>query len=296
MYDWIGNMVSEEARLQSWARWSRRLPRRWLEKLIRSAAWLLVCIWGRGIRRAVLNNMSELLPDRTDRERRRYARQYFQHAGMTLYEILIDAERLTEGEGRRFELHGERHLEEALRLGRGAIVYAPHMGNFFYAYWLLSRKYPCITVGTASDPALAPLYRRFEAMGCQGLDYDRTPPLKLYRALSRHVQAGGVVFLLGDFYRPTFPHVPFFGRLSRLPQGAAALALDGNVPIVPMYACRLGEFRHQIRFEPGIVNWGSGKDARRQASVELSGRLEQMIRERPDQWFYWFNAHERWEL
>jgi phosphatidylinositol dimannoside acyltransferase len=57
--------------------------------------------------------------------------------------------------------------------------------------------------------------------------------------LRDHLAGNGLV-LLGDFWRPGFPAATFLDRRSRSPQGAARLALDGGVPIIPMGCARAG--------------------------------------------------------
>ncbi|UUZ79261.1 hypothetical protein LJK88_29220 [Paenibacillus sp. P26] len=140
------------------------------------------------------------------------------------------------------------------------------------------------------------MYLKFLNLGCPGLDYDNTPPLELYRRLKKHLAAGGVVFLLGDFWRPSFPVSRFFGRRTRTPEGAAMLAIEQQVPVVPFYGFRERGFRHRLIFKEPLYLYSSFTRATRTDAANLLNRfMERVIRERPEGWFYWFNAEERWE-
>ncbi|MFM9328830.1 lipid A biosynthesis acyltransferase [Paenibacillus mesotrionivorans] len=253
----------------------------------------------RGQTAMIRHNMAELLPaeGRTAAEQQAYVSTcvsgFYRHAARTLYELLA-AETLLPSRRVDIRLEGEHHLAEALKQGKGAILYAPHTGNFFYGYWHLSRTYPSLTVATASDPELAPLYRSFQRLGCPGLDYDKTPPMQLVRKLRHHLEGGGVLLLLGDFYRPGFPRARLLGRATRLPAGAAKLGLELGTPVVPARCVREADHTHRFVMEEPVQlreRFGPGEQA--DAAAFLNLLLEQQLLKNPEQWFYWFNAHER---
>ncbi|TVY10130.1 lysophospholipid acyltransferase family protein [Paenibacillus cremeus] len=297
MYDWIGKAASNERLLQRWVTFTGWLPRSWMLGCCRITALLLFWVSGRDLREKVLGNLLDLLPKRSEADLRRIRLSYFQNLVITLYEIVLEAHRLAGSEHWRFQVEGEAHLEEALRLGRGAIVYTPHEGNFFYYYWYLCQKYDCLTVATAGSAELRPLYLKFQAMGCPGLDYDNTPPLELLRRLRKHLQGGGVVFLLGDFWRPTFPRSRLFGRDTRTPDGASSLSIEQQVPVIPLHGWRERGWVHRLQFEPALHLSSAFTSATRSDATMLLNRfMERVITECPEQWFYWFNAHERWEI
>ncbi|NEW06472.1 lipid A biosynthesis acyltransferase [Paenibacillus sp. SYP-B3998] len=252
----------------------------------------------KGVRRRVERNLSETLTDLTEKSLRKTSVNYFQNLTMTLYEILFHSYHLEKNGENTFDVEGELHLKQAElhAQGHGFIVYTPHVGNFFYYYWYLSRKYDCLTIASAGSPELRPLYMRFAAMGCKGLDYDSTPPLELYRTLKKHLASGGIVFILGDFWRPIFPLSRLFGRLTRMPEGAAMLAIENWVPIVPFYGYRIKGFRHRLVFnQPMFLYEKYTRSERSEANQLLSGFIERVIKAHPSEWFYWFNVHEHWE-
>lgn len=301
MYEWIGRLTRHETGGASRAAgWAARLPRGLVHRLLRAAGLLLYAVMG-GLRRTICGNMEQLLtgasgPDRAAKaSARRMARRYFEHAACTLYELLLESAVLPEDGEERILIEGEAHLAKALEDGKGAILYAPHVGNFFYYYWRLSRRYKCLAVATASSPEIRSIYLRFERLGCRGLDYDETPPLELMRRLKAHLSSGGVVFLLGDFYRPSFPEARLFGRKTRSPAGAAQLALDLQTPVIPCCGFREPGMKHRVVLEePVYLHEAFTRRERAAATEALNARLEDMIRRKPEQWFYWFDVHERW--
>ncbi|MBD0379366.1 lysophospholipid acyltransferase family protein [Paenibacillus sedimenti] len=298
MYDWIAKLTTNDTLLRRLSNGFSFFPS-WLMNGV-CAIMARVLFWGarKGVRRRIERNMGDLLAPLPLSILKRNSLNYFRNLVFTLYEILFRSHRMEKYAISSFDVRGEANLHEAQvrAQGKGFIVYTPHMGNFFYYYWYLTRKYDCLTIASAGSPELRPLYLKFQAMGCKGLDYDSTPPLEMYRTLKKHLSGGGVLFILGDFWRPTFPISRLFGRLTRTPEGAAMLALEIRVPIVPFYGYRVKGFRHRLVFEqPMYLFEQFSRSQRTEANQVLNLFMERVIRDRPSEWFYWFNVHEHWE-
>ncbi len=294
MYEWIGKLTADKNRRQQITRIAQWIPSPML-LLFFQLLGLLIYWRANGMRMQMIRNMSELLPGISAKEVRQRCRQYFFHLCTTLYEILFVPPMLSYRDKSRFLVEGEAHLQEALQQGKGAILFTSHTGNFFYYYWYLTQRYRCLTVVTAKSKELRPLYLLFQQLGCEGLDYDETPPLELVRTLRRHLQQNGVVFLLGDFWRPTFPPSSFFGKSSNSPGGTALLALEYETPIIPFYGCRERGFTHRLVFAPPLpLHREFVRSERTLATNRLNHFLEDVVRRVPEQWLYWFNVQERW--
>ncbi|MCY9664228.1 lysophospholipid acyltransferase family protein [Paenibacillus alginolyticus] len=304
MYEWISKLTLNERRLDRIERVLRVFPIWMMSAFCSMLAFALHWAFRKGFQKRVEHNLIDLLGDMSKSSLRAISKQYVQNVVYTLYEILFLSARLEKLHASHLDVQGEEYLQEAQHRakGKGFIVYAPHVGNFFNYYWYLTQKFDCLTVASAGSPELKPLYMKFAAMGCNGLDYDSVPPLALYRTLKKHVQSGGVIFILGDFWRPTFPLSRLFDRLTRTPEGAAMLALDHHVPVVPFYGYRVKGFKHRLVFgtplhlyEQFERSGRSGRSEREEANLLLNAFMERVIREKPSAWFYWFNVHERWE-
>lgn len=293
MYDLI-RWLAEDRRAQAVSRWvGRLLPRRMGLALFSTLGWLLFCC-AKKLRRHVLANMRDLLGSvYAPPELRRAAVRYLRNVTATLAEVLIYAEdpALIEAQ---LTIEGQSRLNAALDKGRGAILYTSHSGNFFYSYLYLSRRFPALIVVTGADPTLRGLFLRFQRLGCAGLDYDATPPVQLVRRLRQHLQAGGVVVLMGDFYRDYFPPAELFGRPTRGLRGAASLALDLGTPVIPFYGYRQCGGEHRLVFEAEADLGRFGPADKAAAGRYLNSYLERFIINQPGDWFYWFNCDERW--
>jgi lauroyl/myristoyl acyltransferase len=300
MFDMIqawAERVQQHEMEQKYLKWADVLPLP-LFRFICYVIGIFIYLNQRTLRLTIIDNMNQLLGKRARRLRKRQVRRYFIHLTKTCFEILILTRRFRSSAvqlKRLFKVQGEEHIVQALQSGRGVIVYSPHMGNFFFYYWYLSQRYPCLTVATP-QPDIRFLYDIFAQLGCQGLDYDRTPPVQLFKRLRQHLEGNGVVMLLGDFYREQFPQASWFGKTTKTPIGAAMLALEKQVPIVPFHGRQLGGFRHGIKFEePIYLHEQFAREDRLAAMNYLNLQMERMVRETPEQWFYWFQAHERFE-
>jgi KDO2-lipid IV(A) lauroyltransferase len=300
MYSWIGRLT-QGARLQHVTWLSMALPRPVAFSIVTSAGLAAFALAG-ATRRRIQRNIAELLPHTTPGQRLRLCARYFVQECLTIYEQAVEYRRGLLGEGTRgkkgrvtFDVAGLEHLDAALAQGNGAIVLTPHVGNYFYFYWWLSRRHECLTVATMGSAEIRPLYLGFEELGLRGFDYDNDPPLMIFRRLSGLLRRNGVVFLMGDFARPGFPRDTLLGRPSGFPAGPVALALASGAPIVPLAGARVSWRRHRMAFMPALdLAARHGPDAKARALGATARAMETIIAETPEQWLYWFNIDERW--
>jgi KDO2-lipid IV(A) lauroyltransferase len=297
MYRWIG-ALTEPRRHRRIMRVMLTLPRPVAFVLVTAIGWGVFLV-ARRTRATIIRNVHTLLPHLRPVHRVRFCLRYIVHECLTVYEQTIEYRRgLAAHGGVRFQVDGLPHLEAAFAQGRGVIVYTPHIGNYFYSYWWLAQRYRCATVVTAGrlkNRSLRRLFLGFRRLGLRGLNYDEVPPLALTLKLRQHLQGNGLVFLVGDFSRPTFFETTLFGKPARIPAGAVALSLRLRVPIVPFAGTRDSWSSHRMLFKPPLhlyERYGSAQ--RDEAMGEVARLLEQLILEAPHQWLYWFNVHERW--
>ena len=198
--------------------------------------------WSGRRRRAVLENLAwigaaghPLLQRSEDRERA--ARTIFESHQRFLLEFLSQT-RASDSDGPAgVRLAGMEKLYRATAHGRGAILVAPHVGNWEWGALAVARlgfRVHAVT-GAQLHPLLAPAVRALKER--QGIAV-HTPAdgfLPLVTALRR----GGLVLLLtdGDVHSRSLA-VPFFGRLVAQPVGPALLARRSGAPIVHAHAHR----------------------------------------------------------
>jgi KDO2-lipid IV(A) lauroyltransferase len=88
--------------------------------------------------------------------------------------------------------------------------------------------------------------------------------------------------------------VTFLGKRTMATPGPAVLALRCRMPVVPIFCVREGDGRYRLTVKPAIA-FERSASLRSDIAVctqKLLDVLEPVIREYPDQWF-WF--HKRWK-
>lgn len=297
MYEWMGRLTKQTKKFRQLAILLHLLPDGLLYGLYYTLGIIIYGVSGVELRNQIKFNISDLIIDLSPRQIRKMVRAYYRNLSITLFEVMFGFWRLPRRQASKLHAEQEHFLQEALIEGKGAIIYAPHVGNFFYYYWYLSSRYNCLTVGTSGSEELKPIYTQYEQMGCRGLDYDETSSLQMIRTLRKHLEQNGVIFILGDFWRKQFPLTELFGKPTRGPQGAAALALDLQSPVIPFSGFRSHGFTHRLVFgEPIHLHKIFASSQRQEAALLLNHTMEQTILAHPEQWFYWFNLQERWEV
>jgi lauroyl/myristoyl acyltransferase len=190
-------------------------------------------------------------------------------------------ERLCAHVGRRA---GAEHLD---RLDGPVISLTAHVGNWDLAGRLLARNSarPTHVVVAEEEMRALETWLRRDGDGIRFVARSRpTVSLELLAALRR----GEIVALQGDRALGNRGDVlvPFFGRPAPFPIGPFRLASASGAPVAPAF-CTLGpDRRYTIRMlEPLVVKRGDEEGALR-AWVAI---LEGIVRERPTQWFNFFD-------
>ena len=181
----------------------------------------------------VLGTTAEQVPDDLIRESvrsyARYWREAFRLPSMDLAAQAAVIDRC---------VYGKEHLEAALGAGKGVVLALPHSGNWDMAgMWLVRTHGGLSTVAERLKPES--LYQRFvayrESLGFEifPLSGGEQPPLL---ALSDRLRQNKVVCLLGerDLAKHGVP-VTFFGEPTRMPAGAAKLAIDTGATLLPVH-------------------------------------------------------------
>ena len=143
--------------------------------------------------------------------------------------------------GRRLDevVVGNEHIEAALTAGRGVVLALPHSGNWDMAgVWLVYKHGTFTTVAERLKPES--LYHRFiayrESLGFEMLPLtggDRPP----FEVLVERLAGNGLVCLMAerDLTRGGV-QVDFFGEATRMPAGAAKLAIQTGATLLPAHS------------------------------------------------------------
>ena len=276
-----------------WLLWAMRLgavltpivPTRagyWICRLI----GLLVYVVKVRTRRAVLDNVRHVAPQRGWFWRHYQAARVFITATMNYYDLLrlrsVDRERLTE----LIDVDGWSHLEAALHRGKGVIILSAHVGNFNVV-----AQYPA-TLGlkaavVAEEVEPPELFRYFvrlrSAMGISVLPPGAASALPILRLLRQN----GLLLVAGDRDVTGQGHpVRFFDALAHLPSGPVILAQRTGATLLPAFTLRRSTRKSVVYIESPLSLVRTGEEQRDldENMRRVARALERMISADPGQW------------
>lgn len=238
---------------------------------------------GAGARRAVRRNLTHVLRASPPESA---VRAVFRHGAHNYVDVLLLPRIAPAALGTLIDFRGWEHLAAAHAAGRGILLVTAHLGSIsLVGQMIQARGYPaCVVVEPVQPPQLLALLERLR--GSHGA---RPLPVGpgLLRAVNEALARNEVVGLVSD--RDVLGNglpVTFFGAPTRLPGGAAGLALRTGAAVLPAFTARLAAGRHVGWFEPPIELIRSGNvRADIQANTERVTRvLEAAIRRYPEQW------------
>ena len=183
------------------------------------------------------------------------------------------------------EIRGREHLQSF----DGALIsLTAHVGNWELAGRVLaqhSARTTHVVVAVEEARALERWLRR-DGGGLRFVPRSHpTVSLTLIAALRR----GDAVALQGDRALGTRGDVmiPFFGRKAPFPAGPFHLARAAGVPVLPAFCTLDGDGRYILRVLPPMKVARGGEE---DALAAWVGTLEQIVAEKPTQWFNFFDV------
>jgi KDO2-lipid IV(A) lauroyltransferase len=246
-------------------------------------------------RRIVRHNLAFIYPHWDSRQTRILAKRIFQHFGVILLEILQIPFVSRISLIARVQVEGLETLTAAMDHPHGCLVYSAHLGNWELGFLALSAKLNR-SVLTVAKPVkwrlahhwLLALRSRF---GNRVVFKEGAMPFMM-----RSLRQGKSVAILIDqgVRRNEAVEVTFFGKRTLATPAAALLALRCRMPVVPIFCVRGADGQYQIRVLPPVAveRSASLRDDIQAYTQTLMKTLEDVIKDYPDQWF-WF--HKRWK-
>ncbi len=243
-------------------------------------------------REAVLDNLSVILGPTASQKRIRFeAKWTVRNFGKYLAEF-FGFERF----GGRFidtyvDIVGKEYVDEALSLGRGAILNTGHLSNWEIGAATYARKgYHVMGVAQLHpEPELNDYFRR--QRGSRG--YHVIPTEGSFRRCIEHLRQNKVVCFVADRDIGVGGiEVEFFGRPCLFPQGPARIALASGAPLIPGFVIRRPNDAFTVCMEPPVPVPERG-DRHAKAHVmtqEFARLIEGYIRRFPAQWGVFFKV------
>lgn len=280
MQYWVWKAVSSGLRV---------LPLRVCYAIASLAGTVAFLAWPRG-RRATTKNFRIVLGKRASKRR---ARQLARASLVNYCRYLVDFARLSEAEpamvAKLVDDDGAFERLATMRAaGTGVIVTSTHFGNWDAgAVAIAQRGFPATVIAEGFGDARldAAVLGARERSGLHIVRMGSRSP-----AILRALKAGHVLAVVVD--RPARgPGVPiqFFGRKTRVPDGAARLALRTGAPVVAAVCERVhpDQQRWRVRadFDVPRPPDPNGVHAAQELTQSIFSAHEAMIRQAPDQWY-----------
>ncbi|MCD4701462.1 MAG: lysophospholipid acyltransferase family protein [Candidatus Aegiribacteria sp.] len=193
---------------------------------------------------------------------------------------------------REVEIRGEEHMEAALSLGKGVIAITAH-----YSAWeiipravqLMGHKIGIVTRKLAHKETSEYFNSLRARYGTELIDRG-SGIARLMRVLRDNTAVG--ILIDQDTMGVESDFVDFMGLPARTPVGPSQLALRFGIPVLTLHISRGENGKYTLHIdEPLNLSEYEGDKGYIKLTADLTGRIEEWIREDPEQWVW---IHERW--
>jgi lauroyl/myristoyl acyltransferase len=262
----------------------RYVPVKVAYRLVGAVTPMLMVLFGRGYLRRATENMHQVLGPYVDRDE---AEKLTKKAFANYARYMVDLVRLPHLNPRELieniRIDGWEHVEAAYTHGKGVVFATGHIGNWDMAgAAFAARGRPVSALVETLTPARwnERVQRTRTAAGVKAIPIENGLRDML---VALRKQEGLAVLVDRPLAEDGVP-VTFFGKTTRVPSGAATLALRTGSPVVPAALVRdprgNGYLAH---IGPPIVG-EKGEDPS-MVMQRIMSWLEGIIRRYPDQWF-----------
>jgi KDO2-lipid IV(A) lauroyltransferase len=192
----------------------------------------------------------------------------------------------------RVSIEGHEELAARAREGQPALLMTAHLANWEVIFDALRIHTKPITAvyRKANNPLVDEMIADVRLRGVAGLAPKGPSGARIVLS---DLKQGGHVVMLVDQKLSSGIDVPFFGRPAATAPAIATFALRLDCPVFPIRVQRLGGARFKVSIEkPWRFAATDNHDGDvLNAMTLINARLEDWIRERPDQWLW---MHRRW--
>jgi KDO2-lipid IV(A) lauroyltransferase len=244
-------------------------------------------------KRLVLTNIALSFPEKSKKEVKEIARNTYK----TFVRVFIDMffiSKMPNEEIEKMLVYDKDIINKALSKNKGLVLLSAHFGNWELSALAFAKRYPvALIVAKQSNDFVDTMIESFRNKeGFNVLNFPRDDKMS-FRKIVKVLRKNQVLAILGDQdagHKGIF--LPFMGRLASTPKGPAFFALRAGSPIITAFGvCKKdGSMKMKLE-EVQMPNSGDEEKDIEIINTIYNKRLEEVIKENPDQWF-WF--HRRW--
>lgn len=238
-------------------------------------------------RRAVMCNLSHVLPDYSQAKRRQIAQNIFQ-SNLKNYFDLLRAHKMTPAQLDAVVVaRGTENVREAEKLGKGIIACSAHVGSFSLVSQVATREKVNfnLTVEPIKPLRLFELVKRLREVDPQTklISVSGAEIRNIFRALKRNEMV--CLAVDRDVMGNGVPQ-EFFGATAVLPSGVAEIALRTGAVVMPVLSYRIAGYKNLLEFRPAFKLEATGDHAADIANgnARVLREIEKIIRANPEQW------------
>lgn len=243
----------------------------------------------------MLSNLDICFPEKTTEWKNEILKKAYKNVFIVLFEFLYFPSFNKVTADRQISVTGNKIMDDAITKGKGVILLSGHISNWelsAFAYPLLRRRALNIIAKIQASRMLNKKVNKYRKKSGNKIIQVGASLREAYTILKTNKI---LCFLIDQSAHPDYSvYVDFFGKKVATFAGSARMALKQGSPVVMGYMIRDEKGKYRINFEE--INYDGIKDDNEKNVVELTQRmqslLERIIREHPDQWF-WF--HKRFK-
>lgn len=242
-------------------------------------------------REIVKYNLRVVMPEASEKEISRYAKDVFINFGKYLVDFFSPSCDSEDASKTKITFDGLEKIDEALALGKGCILMTGHFGNWeLGGYFVAKLGYKLNVVALDhSDQRINDIFIQRRKMAGTNIASIGNAKRFCLSALKRNE----IVAIVGDRpYGENGINIKFFGKNALIPRGAALFSIKTGAPLILVFTHKTDDARAPLKMvfeEPVPVKRDIPvHDALKDAMQYFIRRFETYIKRYPSQW-YMFN-------
>lgn len=230
--------------------------------------------------------------DVSEAEAKKMIKEVYLNLGYNFAEFLMEDKLSAEDIDQMVDFEGLKYLDQALKKGKGVIIYSAHLGNWELLGAVLAIKgYRIHSIAQEQDNSLFDQkinqIRKRTGIGIIPKGFSIRKAFKI-------LKKNEILAILGDQHaRNNGWELSFFERPALTFAGVVQFARRTGAPVVPMFFHRQGWLKHKLKCYPAReISADTVKSELKSELQSLVELTEKEIRKDPADWMW---LHKRWK-